>query len=704
MSLKKHPILLLLLPFIIGIYSVLNLSLVYQTAYLLLFGICFGCSIFLYWINKKKYKVQSEFSFTILVIIDIFLFGLCYCSTQWDHTSENHFSKINAEHLLVTIISNPIEKKNSIQAMIQAKAAFDFEDEMLDASGNAIVYLEKELSQLQYGDQLIIPNKLKEIPPPMNPYEFDYKAYLANKNLYYQAYFKLNNITQIDNNDLNLKQIVFRKTYQFRAFISYKIQSYFKDQSNIAVASALLLGDKQFVDKDLRSTYQDTGAMHILAVSGLHVGIIALLLQNILNFLNFLKYRKVIKSVSIITILWLFAALTGLTPSVTRAATMFSIIIIGNLLSRNNNIYNSIAASAFILLLYNPFWLLDIGFQLSYMALLGIVYLYPKLRDLYKPQNKLISKIWDINLVAIAAQVFTLPICLYNFQQFPLIFFISNPLAIVGASFILYLGISFIFLVTISEYFTFMAYLVEWNAYFLELIIQLLNFCLNYLQQLPFSTLKGLVFNDIQYYLLLFCIISMIVSIRNTIALKIRYLLLTFLCSSFLFSSYQLKQEIELVVFNYAGESLIGMREGHQQVLVSSSSNKEEINLKTNSYDKKKHIENKEYYQISDSINSENLSILNGMVSFNGRTILIVDKENKAEIQQWKAEVDYIIIRNNPYLKVEELYKQLSPQKLIFDSSNSAKTTRYWLAECEQNDLPCHFISNDGAFTLILND
>ena len=206
----------------------------------------------------------------------------------------------------------------------------------------------------------------------------------------------------------------------------------------LKVASALLLGYRENLDKELVKSYASAGAMHVLAVSGLHVGILYLLLTRIFSFLKKVKKvknGKFILTILIVSFLWFYAIMTGLSASVMRATTMFSFIVIGNeLLNRKTSIYNTLAVSAIILMIINPFIVYQVGFQLSYVAVVGIVYLQPKLNRLFYSRYKLVRGVWAITCVSLAAQIATFPLSLHYFHQFSTYFFISNLIVIPASS------------------------------------------------------------------------------------------------------------------------------------------------------------------------------------------------------------------------------------------------------------------------------
>jgi competence protein ComEC len=200
----------------------------------------------------------------------------------------------------------------------------------------------------------------------------------------------------------------------------------------------LLIGYTNDLDKDLVQMYSNTGVVHIIAISGMHLGLIYLILGWILSKIPGVQKSAILQYILILSCLWIFSLLTGAGASVIRAAVMFSFILTGKTFSKASSIYNSLAAAAFVMLLYNPFYLWDVGFQLSYLAVIGILVFQKPIYHLIYIKHPWIDKIWELSAVSMAAQLLTFPICIYYFHQFPNLFLISNLVAVPLSSIILF--------------------------------------------------------------------------------------------------------------------------------------------------------------------------------------------------------------------------------------------------------------------------
>ena len=343
----------------------------------------------------------------------------------------------------------------------------------------------------QYGDVLAIHGKPFQIPNPKNPHEFNYAKYMRDHGFIFQHFVTNERIKHISSDAGNpVMSAIYRTRGHFHSILESRIES----KRERAVASALLLGKKDDLDSETKQAFATAGAMHVLAVSGLHVGVIYLFL---LWGLKAFKSRNievwVLPFVSVLT-LWFYALLVGFSPSIFRAVVMFTVIILGKSLNRQVNIYNSISVSAFILLLANPMNLFSVGFQLSYLAVIGIVFVYDKLYPTLIAPNWLLDKIWSLSCISIAAQLATAPISIYYFNQFPTFFLFSNLIVIPVAFLVMILGILLLFIGTLD--------ISQWLGLFLEVILKWLNLSVSGIQALPGSKINWLFLSPIQVLLI----------------------------------------------------------------------------------------------------------------------------------------------------------------------------------------------------------
>jgi competence protein ComEC len=358
------PFVVLILPFLLGIAAGLNifssaLYLFWLTATLLLFGLVF----ILLNLNYSRFGVyKARWIGGMLITVILFLIGWVSVIQYNELNDDAHFSKKPAQYLIVKINNEPVVKNGLVRftANVEQQA---IDGKRTNTTGNLLIAIKDTMaSQLYYGDELLIPAKYNTIDPPFNPAEFNYKKYLANQNIHYQAFLYPKQYMVLNTNTGNP---LIAYSLRLRQRMVTKLRQNMQDTSAIAVASTLILGYKADLSNDILQAYSKTGTIHVLSVSGTHVAIIYILLGWMLTFLNRYRYGKLLKAVIIITLIWYYSMLTGFSPAVCRAAVMISLIIIGKTYSRYINTLNILAISAFRLFLYNPVFISDVGFQLS---------------------------------------------------------------------------------------------------------------------------------------------------------------------------------------------------------------------------------------------------------------------------------------------------------------------------------------------------
>lgn len=288
---------------------------------------------------------------------------------------------------------------------------------------------------IQKGDHLLVYTDLDFIKNNNNPGEFNAVSFWKNKNIFRVGFVTDDDVHIIGHEDLSFIQLFLSKIHSALA----EILELHLSKQNASLAKALILGDKDTLSTEVRSSFSNAGAMHVLAVSGLHVGIVLYILIYILGRFPKLFSKKSALIVSLV-IIWIYAGVTGFSPSVLRASFMFSLLAIATVTGRRTNPMNILFFSAFVMLLINPLLIYSIGFQLSYLAMIGIFTLYIPLSRIFYIRNKWLKKIWEGTAVGIAAQIFTVPFTLYYFHQFPNYFAITNIGMMLFAGLVLGLG------------------------------------------------------------------------------------------------------------------------------------------------------------------------------------------------------------------------------------------------------------------------
>jgi len=615
------------------------------------------------------------------------VFGISITEYQKAKNISNHFSKYNSSSSIVRLTEDVINKEKSNKSEVEV-VAIKQDSNWVITSGKAIVYFKKDSfsDNLKFGSKLLVNSPWNIIGLPTNPAQFNYRNYLYNSGIIAQQY-----VTDSKWKILNVSKNSSIRKY---AFIYQKklldiLKSNF-DGDELSVISALLLGYKDLLDREIIMTYASSGAMHILAVSGLHVGIIFMVLNFLLSFMNRIKFGNYFKAIILIVFLWIYALITGMSPSVLRATTMFSFIIIGSALKRQTNIYNTLAASAFVLLIYNPFILLQVGFQLSYLAVLGIVFLQPKIYNLYKSNNWILDKTWAITTVSISAQIATFPLGMYYFHQFPNYFLLSNLFVIPLATFIIALGI-FLFL---SNLFLPLSYLI---AFLLTKLLVFLNFSVDWVQSLPYSLTIGISISQLEtilIYLIILMIIPALIKI-NFKSMKFALVLSIILVSYQIYEKVTCQNQQYFIVYDVKGEQAIDFVDGNNNYFIADENlandqSKMRFNIQHFRWEKRV-IES---ILVSTDFIASNFYRNENYIQFFDEKIALWDKEFVKPITP--LAFDYIIVSDKVKLNLENI----NCKKVIIDSSVPKYKWEQIKKECHKWDIPFYNVNTQGAYLL----
>ena len=646
-------------------------------------------------ISKTNKNIKSNFLFGIVLSIALFAGGsLLFQMSLHDYT------KLEDADFYQCVIIEPIkEKKNSFQLTLLINAKL-IDSAWSLSKGRALIYMEKDSlsSALKFGDNLLIRGNLNFLEPPKNPKEFDYKRYLENRSIYQQGYLACNDWRLLDSKSKGLD--VFAN--DARQLLLSSLKSNGIEGGQYAIASALILGSKDELDFEVKQAYATAGAMHVLAVSGLHVGIIFLILNTLLAILDTSKKGRIIKAIILLISLWIYAMITGLSPSVLRAATMFSFVIIGTVLNRKSSIYNTLAASAFFILIINPNLLFEVGFQLSYVAVLGIVYLQPIIYKRIYTRWWLLDKVWAITAVSIAAQIATLPLTLFYFNQFPVYFMLSNLLVIPSAVVILSLGI----LLFVTSPIPFISESIGWV---LNKFIKGLNFGIKEIEVLPNSLIEGLSINVLECLALYIIIILLLrgLEIRKLKTINYAFFLALIFIINDLIEDIALANSKSMIVYHINKNQAIDFIDGTSNVLLANSSlikdkQKQSFHIKSNwSY---LDLHNVHYMptdasKLIETLLDSSLQLVDRYSKFH--TIKMVRIDNKFALLPLgkKIDVDYVLMSGNAKTKLKDLYTMFDFKSVIVDGSNSKWNRNRVEAEAENLHIPI-YNTEKGAFEL----
>ena len=667
----KFPIIPIALFFVLGIVSHFYWKppLVWIVVTTSLAFLIFG---FLYWASKKHFIQKNHFGIGTYFVS--FSIGILTHALHFEPGFEQHYSHFLTENNMLqgTIAErlkpNAFSEKYYFKiSKIDEKAVF----------GKILLMVPKKVLPKQFhaGEKITIVTALQPITKSSNPYQFDYAAYLERQQIYHQLYLKSGNY--IPNGTVhNFDYYVER--YRNILLNSFSIHHFSPETDNII--RALLLGQRQDMDIETSENYTNAGVIHILAISGLHIAILYAMLLFLLKPLQRFRNGKLLQFVCILGFLWGFAILSGLSASVVRSVVMFSFVSFGLYLNKSGNIYNILTVSMLVMLLFQPDFIFDVGFQLSYIAVFAIVWLQPFYKSVKPSRYKIVNYFVDVLVISFVAQLGVLPLSLYYFNQLPLLFFLANLVVIPLSSFILILGIIvlvFNFIAPalaivlgklLSVSIEIMNEYIAWIASFKEFVIK----------DIPFSFTLLLA----SYLTLIGCILWLY---EKQFSRLVFFLLTAIALQLSLLSTFsETKKENEFVIFNNKKSTLI-TEKNNQTILVYTNDSLPQQNKNLIAYNRGKFNRQIE------------IRPLQNVLVYNDKKILIV---NSIGVFTTKQKPDIVLLTQSPKINLIRLINNVHPKAVIADATNYKSYVKRWKATCEKEKIPFHATAEKGFYTI----
>jgi competence protein ComEC len=692
------PFVVLIIPFLLGITIGLSfwqiIYLIPVLTLLLLFGLTF-IILNLNYARFSLYKVRWIGGSMITLIL--FLTGWVSVIQYNELNSDQHFSKTPAQYLLVKINNEPTIKNGLVQFIAKVEQRVDSGKHVSTSWGTLLVSIKDSLAnKLYYGDEIIIPATYNVVDSPFNPAEFNYKKYLANQNIYHQIFLYPGQYRVLNHHAGNR---VIAYSLRLRQRLVEKLKLNMRDTSAIAVASTLILGYKADLSNEILQAYSKTGTIHILSVSGGHVAVIYLLLNILFGFVGRYKHGKIVKAVLIVTLIWYYAMITGFSPAVCRATVMISLIIIGKTYSRYINTLNILAFSAFALLLYDPLFITDVGFQLSYLAVAGLIVFQPLVYKWLTFKNKWANKLWAASSVSIAAQVITFPLSALYFHQFPVYFLVSNLFILIPAEIILCVGMAYLVLPQIPVVSVAMAWI-------LERLILLMTKVLTFIEHIPFASINKIWLTNAEYIMLCIVIICLFYFFYN----KKSWLLKTSLGLMLLLAiSVSAKR---LNSFNADSITFLNMRKhlgivfkhGDKAIILTDiSPTDKNYQYAVQPYLDSCKVTDTTVSNLKRNIKATFLQQYNNLIQFNNQKIMIFDRAMLGKKLTGKLKVDYLYIAGNPHITIKELNFNFDYKILIIDGSNTDKLVTNLSAEAKSIGINYKVIKRNNSLSVVSN-
>lgn len=641
------------------------------------------------------------------------------------HSTENNYPQHYSHYVsrlshYEVIVDNLVEEKeNSWKAIAEVRSVI-IDKRILSTSGKILLYFDNQtVEKPKYGDVFLIKGTPQAISAPRNPEEFDYRQYMAWQNIGFQQYCRASIIEQVGHSEQNTIKALAIKTNLLADSI---LTTFVEGKEQYGVANAMILGQRDDIDNNLMQAYSATGAVHVLSVSGLHVGIIYGVLVFILSFLK--KWGKngklLILSITLI-ILWFYAFITGLSSPVLRSTFMFSVILVARTFQRKDNAYNTVAFSAFCLLLINPLFLFNVGFQLSYLAVFGMIYFQPKLSPFIiidKTESWLHwlgFHLWQISTVAIAAQIATFPIAIYYFHQFPNYFLLANPLVILLSSLVLIAGLFFVFFAALLLVFHQQEIIYVLGQCFKFLIVAL-NKTVLWFEGLPFAITKFLWISQLEMYLLYALIFALIVLWKTQLFKWVRIstlivcLLIVFIISK---NMRQLSQDF-LIIHAIPKHSAFSIIKGKKAIILADKSlleNRKDISFRLNNLwakcgvvdTMKIDLMDKQHLKDFDIISQSKDSIT--ILAWHDKTFLWIGKNlKKRHIDAQNQFFDYVILANKSVLDLNQLVDKVQFKCLIIDASYTDCYADKLTNQAKQLGITYHNLRKNNAYQIGVGD
>jgi len=557
-------------------------------------------------------------------------------------------------------------------------------------AGGVLLYAPKRDFALpfQYGDVLLIKGAPQAISPPLNPGVFDYQRFLANRHIHYQHFTRGEDVRFVLSDPPNMLD---HYAFATRSWAEGILNRTISGDRERAMAAALILGVRDGVDDELLRAYAATGAMHVLAVSGLHVGILFWIIWTICRPLRKTMTGRWVAALVAVVILWMYAFVTGMSPSVLRAVTMCSFIAIAQPWNQRINIYNILGVSFFCSLLIDPFQVMSVGFQLSYLAVTGIIIIQPMLYNLWEPRHSSLDQVWKISTVSVAAQLATFALSIFYFHQFPNYFLLSNLFVIPGAFAIVTLGLLTISVSCFAALASFLGWLLEW-------IIWGLNSIIFAIEKLPFSHVENLYITAFQCCLLIAFLVCCILCFK---AKSIAYLIpASAICVIFSVSLWvhfvTAVAAPTLTVYQIHGHTAIDfIRDGRTHFFADTALAANPRTIEFNI------LPNRRMHGVRKVMGCD--SILRqfrgcSVLIWEGKTILRVHAKKYAIPQN--LEPDLIVLSNNAVTSLSSLMGKVVPREVLLDSSNSLECAAGILSESRRLKIAVYSVPHQGSFTL----
>jgi competence protein ComEC len=692
MNPRQIPFLRLLLPWVAGIAAGAAVN---RPLPGLVFGLLAGC-LLLVFLSKQRYAYRFRWVFGSLLFFLLLGLGYFLGQTHDERHQARHFFRICPKAgFFAGVVYDAPSKGARLKVPLRLEAAGSAPDSLQACTGNVLLFLEitPESERLQYGDRLWVRAAIQPTMPPNNPNAFDYQRYLHFQNIHYQSFVKDSSFGVLAS---GLGHPLWRVAFQWRDRLLAVLQAHFPGADEYAVASALLVGYKDDLSEDLRTAYAETGSMHALAVSGTHVGLLYAGLLFLLRRIPWsARTRRWGETTLVLLAIWIFTLVTGATASVLRASVMFSTYLVGKAIRRQASIWNVLAASAFCLLAFNPYFLFDAGFQLSYAAVAGMVSFYAQLKKRTPSPPKWAAEGWNILLIGVAAQLGTLPLSLYYFHQFPVYFWLAGWVVVLGGAVFLWGGAMLAMLSALAPG------LAAWLGWALYGLVWGMNYLIRGIQQLPGSVISGIWIAGwaaAMLYVFMAVLTWAFLRFQPRLLLgALGMLVLLGVCRAV--QSIHHIQQRQVTLYHANRHFLLDFFDGTTRFTCSDSlqARQEKFAAQANRW--AHGVQDGIRIKPDTTCTTPNLFVRLPFIQFYGKRVAVIDDKRWVQPSQAAPmNLDVLVLRNNPTLRLSDCQQQFSSRLIVFDASNSRGRVERWKSECQVLGIPFYDVREQGAW------
>ena len=645
-------------------------------------------------------KIPFRFRWVFGAYIHLLLlgFGYFHIIIHNELRQPAHFApNIQDCHYFLGTVYDAPSKGAKMKIPVHVEAMGSSPDSLKMVTGNLLLFLDitPATDSIRYGDRLGFQTTVRPTEPPKNPYAFDYKRYLHFQNIHHQAFIKPDSLLRLSEGN---GYLLWEKAYESREHLLSLLQKYFPTTDEYAVASALLVGYTDDLSDDMRTAYAETGSMHALAVSGTHIGMLYVGLMFLIGRLRLRgKKGRLLEMALVLTAIWAFTFLTGATASVLRASVMFSVYMLGKAFWREASAWNVLPASAFILLVYNPYFLFNVGFQLSYTAVMGMVFFYPRFYKMFPPMSRWLDEPLQVFLVGVAAQLGTLPLSLFYFNQFPVYFWLAGWVVVFVGAVFLWGGAILVLLDSGSQV------LADWLGMVLYYMLLWMNKIIFFIQSIPGGVVRNVWIPGwvvlALYACLAFLGAAMVSRRGKWLGAFVGLMVLLGMYRTVMVLDKQVQRT--MVIYSVNKARLIDFLEGDEAVSLTDTLSKKQEAFAAQANRTASGMREKTSILFSDTsgFSNRNLLIRLPFIQFFNQKMALIDDVRWVNKGNPKAiAVDILVLSKSPKVSIAECRKRFPCALVVFDASNSYRQAELWRKECEAAGWAYHDVRTMGAW------